>query len=286
MTGKVQQIPIEKLTKLQVRAAECQATKEAYAELYARTGEEEVQMPPLKVFKVGNDLLVADGNHRLPAAKLAGRGFLPCVIVGSGTLKDAQGFAIKCNHDHGLRQTNADKRAAVRIAHELGWFDDGDSVREVARLLHLSHTFVNKQRKQYEAELRRQGGNVSTPDPDEPTEESADTDREPDSDTEPAADEPQADEPQADEPQVDETPSNSSTAQPSSLERASDLAEITHTAAQLLKVVEKAHAEVMRISDGAFPNLEELATHALKAARVMSEEAAAAVKESGLRKAG
>lgn len=77
-----------------------------------------VELPPPAVYSVSGKLYVVDGYHRVPAAIKAGLEFLRVVIVGEGTIDDAEWFATGVNKDHGVRRSNADKRRALRMALE------------------------------------------------------------------------------------------------------------------------------------------------------------------------
>jgi len=257
-TPKVRQIAIEKLTKLQVRAAECEATVETYTEIYARKGKEEVQMPPLQVFKVGDDLLIVDGNHRRTGAELAGRGFLPCVIVGSGTLEDAQGFAIRCNHDHGLRRTNEDKRKAVNIAIDLGWLDELGSNRAVAKDLGVSEKLVRivlKERRPDKADTKAgadiRSSEADAASPPEPTEGAG-----------------------ADDATQDTT---ASTRAPTDLAKVQQIARL---ASKIVKDLRHQLAGIEKPGPALFPNAIALRDDLLEAAKVFEREARAAEFEA------
>jgi hypothetical protein len=69
---------------------------------------------PVTVFYDGSSYWLADGFHRLEAAKVA------CwlsidVEVRQGTQRDAILYSVGANGAHGLRRTNADKRRAVEV---------------------------------------------------------------------------------------------------------------------------------------------------------------------------
>jgi hypothetical protein len=81
---------------------------------YAEAYQAKVILPPLKVFYDGEYYWLADGFHRVGAARKAGLEELPC-SVEKGGVRDAILFAVGCNADHGLRRTAKDKEAAVQI---------------------------------------------------------------------------------------------------------------------------------------------------------------------------
>lgn len=84
---------------------------EDYAALYA-SGH---HLPPVTVFDDGKDLWLADGWHRVEAARLAGWTDIPC-DVRTGKRTDAVLFALGANAGHGLRRSREDLHHAIRCA--------------------------------------------------------------------------------------------------------------------------------------------------------------------------
>lgn len=70
------------------------------------------KFPPVVVFYDGERYWLADGYHRVWAAKKANLTHISSDIK-QGTLRDAILFSVGANSSHGLRRTNADKRRAV-----------------------------------------------------------------------------------------------------------------------------------------------------------------------------
>jgi hypothetical protein len=70
--------------------------------------------PPVVVFYDGTDYFLADGFHRVAAAKKNGAAEIACIIK-QGDRRDAILYSVGANADHGLRRTNADKRRAIGI---------------------------------------------------------------------------------------------------------------------------------------------------------------------------
>ena len=70
--------------------------------------------PPIVVYHDGNQYFVADGFHRVLAARRAKRGNIPCE-VRKGTAQDALRFGMTANDTHGLRMSQADKRNCVEL---------------------------------------------------------------------------------------------------------------------------------------------------------------------------
>lgn len=118
----------------QSRATISEATVAEYAEAMIR-GD---RFPPVIVFQSEEGLILADGFHRVRAAKQAGFDTISAEIR-RGTRLDALKFSLRANHSHGLRRTNEDKRHAVRLAlRELSHLSD----RMVAGMCGVSVTFV------------------------------------------------------------------------------------------------------------------------------------------------
>ena len=70
---------------------------------------------PCKVVRVGRELIIVDGFHRLEATRRGCRSRILAEIV-DGTRVDALRAALSANSQHGARLTNADKRRKVTIA--------------------------------------------------------------------------------------------------------------------------------------------------------------------------
>ncbi len=83
---------------------------------YAELMTAGVTFPPITVFFDGQHYWLADGFHRLQAARKAIPGHLILADLHQGTQADAQWFSYSVNKTHGLRRTNEDKERAVRAA--------------------------------------------------------------------------------------------------------------------------------------------------------------------------
>lgn len=101
---------LEECVRVNVRAKANAAVIAEYAESY----QSGAIMPPLVVFreKGCERYIVADGHHRLAAAKKAGRSTVD-VDLREGDETEALKFALQCNAEHGLRRTKADLLYAV-----------------------------------------------------------------------------------------------------------------------------------------------------------------------------
>lgn len=112
---------------------------------YAESMNEGAKFPAITVFFDGQDYWLADGFHRVNAAKLLAWLELPA-DVHQGTQRDAVLFSVGVNATHGLRRTNMDKRRAVdRLLRDEEWAKWSD--REIARRCGVSDRFVNNVRK-------------------------------------------------------------------------------------------------------------------------------------------
>lgn len=96
--------------QFQPRAILSQETINDYAE-HMMAG---VQFPPVIVFLDGTAYWLADGFHRVEAAKKAGQSTI-LAEVHQGDRHLAVLYAVRANCEHGLPRTNEDKRKAVEI---------------------------------------------------------------------------------------------------------------------------------------------------------------------------
>lgn len=111
---------------------------------YAEDMEAGAAFPPVVVFYDGSDYWLADGFHRVLAAKKIERATINADIR-QGTLQDAQWYSYSVNQTHGLRRSNEDKRRAVEaaLAHPKA---AGMSDREIAEHCGVSHQTVSNYR--------------------------------------------------------------------------------------------------------------------------------------------
>jgi hypothetical protein len=98
---------------------------------------------PILVYRDGDHYFLADGFHRVAAARKAGRTHVPA-DVRKGDRLAALEASLKSNHTHGSRRTAEDKIYAVDKA--LREFQ-GRSDRMVAEMCGVSPTFVGKRRE-------------------------------------------------------------------------------------------------------------------------------------------
>ncbi len=126
-----------------VRAATSIETVFEYAELY----KEGKVLPEPVLFKDDEGVFrLADGRHRVEGAMAAGLDALPCE-VREGDYSDALQYACASNVEHGLRRSNADKRAVV-IAALKEWTRQSDN--QLSALCAVSGRFVGLVRKELE----------------------------------------------------------------------------------------------------------------------------------------
>lgn len=119
-------------------------TEEDVINEYADAMKEGVQFPQVIVFYDGAAYWLADGFHRVEAAKRVGHTDIPA-DVRQGTQRDAILFSAGANASHGLRRTNADKRRAVnRLLLDAEWGKWSNN--QIAKSCSVSHQFVNNLR--------------------------------------------------------------------------------------------------------------------------------------------
>lgn len=119
--------------------------------------------PPITVFFDGAAYWLADGYHRVAAARRMTYAHPVPADVREGSRRDAILYAAGANADHGLKRTAADKRSAVLILlRDAEWGKWSD--RELARACRVSHTFVANVRREVVGVV---SGNVATEDNEE-----------------------------------------------------------------------------------------------------------------------
>lgn len=135
---KLSAIHIDAGTQTRARIDEATATDYAEAML---AGD---RFPPVVVFQNDGTLILADGFHRVRAAKIAKRETI-LAEVRPGARTDALKHSLAANHRHGLRRTNEDKQHAVIVAlQEFAHLSD----RLIAELCGVTHPVVGKLRRQ------------------------------------------------------------------------------------------------------------------------------------------
>ena len=136
------QISIEKIDqkKLLLRHELNRDVVEEYTELI----QSGASFPPPKVFHDEAGYFLLDGLHRIEAHRQAGETKVE-VELWQGSRDDAVRFALSANATHGLRRTNADKRACIRTAiREFPSISD----REIARICGVDHKTTGRVRQE------------------------------------------------------------------------------------------------------------------------------------------
>ncbi len=146
---EIRELPIDELIldpNLYLRDRLDDYTVERYADAWGR-------MPPVTVFDVEGQWLLADGFHRHAAAVMLGRRTIPAE-VREGTMSDALDFVASVNLFHGLPLTRAERRRAVEVKLRLhpDWSD-----RRLAEELGIGRELIGKIRK-----LLQDGGQIPT----------------------------------------------------------------------------------------------------------------------------
>ena len=119
----------------------------ALAEEYAEAMRDGEFFPPVIVFSDGKNSYLADGFHRVEAARRCG--FLEIdAIVEQGTARDALWYALGANKAHGMRMSHADVRRAIGLA--LQEFLERSN-REIARQIGCGDQLVGEVRAELES---------------------------------------------------------------------------------------------------------------------------------------
>ncbi len=103
--------------------------------------------PPVIVYYDGEVYWLADGFHRVEAAREVGRESIDAEIQ-EGSDRDAILHGIGANARHGLRRTQADKRRAVEaLLRDPAWFKWSD--RHIAKVANVDPKTVGKIRREF-----------------------------------------------------------------------------------------------------------------------------------------
>lgn len=110
---------------------------------------EDKAWPELVVFQDADVYWLADGFHRLHAARQRELEEFQAK-VHQGSLRDAIAYSLRVNEEHGLPRTRADKRRAmVRALTDSEWQTYSD--RRLARMCAVSNSSISRLRQQLEA---------------------------------------------------------------------------------------------------------------------------------------
>jgi ParB-like chromosome segregation protein Spo0J len=135
----IRELPIDELIldqNLYLRDRLDDYTVERYADSWNR-------LPPVTVFEIDGQWLLADGFHRHAAAVMLGRRTIRAEIR-EGTVAEALDFVSSVNLFHGLPLTRAERRRAVEVKLRLhaDWSD-----RRLAEELGIGRELIGKIRK-------------------------------------------------------------------------------------------------------------------------------------------
>ena len=101
--------------------------------------------PPVEVYYDGSIYWLAEGYHRVEAARKLDRESIDAEVLDGGE-RDAILHGIGSNASHGLRRTQADKRRAVeRLLRDEEWGKWSD--RKIAEVARVDHKTVGKVRR-------------------------------------------------------------------------------------------------------------------------------------------
>lgn len=154
-----QNIEIEKIKTDGGTQARALLNEDVVAE-YAEAIIAGANMPPVTVFHDGKAYWLADGFHRFHAHRKA-RAVEIAADVIAGTKRDAILYSVGANTDHGLRRTNADKRAAVQtLLADKEWKTWSD--RQIAEACGVSVPFVGAIRRPEVAAKQKENRASST----------------------------------------------------------------------------------------------------------------------------
>jgi hypothetical protein len=136
-TSRIANLPIDELENhgFQSRAA---ISKEVVNDYAAHMAGDGPPLPPIVVFECQYGYYLADGFHRVEAAKQAGLDTIS-VDIRMGDHDAAKWYSIGANQSHGLRRSAADKRNATKMALEM---QPDMSDRAIATYVGVSHTTV------------------------------------------------------------------------------------------------------------------------------------------------
>jgi hypothetical protein len=112
--------------------------------------------PAVILFDDGAELWVADGYHRVAAARKIEREAI-LAEIRQGSARDAILYSVGSNAVHGLRRTQADKRRAVeRLLRDPEWAAWSD--RQIAKAARVDHKTVGTIRRELIAGGKPNGG--------------------------------------------------------------------------------------------------------------------------------
>ncbi|BAQ63114.1 biosynthesis of aminoglycoside antibiotics (plasmid) [Geminocystis sp. NIES-3708] len=137
----IQSVDISQIVDTPETQSRCKLDLETIEE-YAELMESGVNFPPVILYFDGEKYYLADGFHRLEAAKKCNLLTINAE-VRQGSKSDAILYSVSANANHGLRRTSADKTKAVEtVLKNEEWRKWSDN--EIAKQCGVSHPFVGK----------------------------------------------------------------------------------------------------------------------------------------------
>ena len=115
----------------------------------AAANDEPYPFPPIVVFRHRGTFYLADGFHRVEAARRVGIEKLRAE-VRPGTLEDASEYAEEANLEHGIYLSTADKRNIYERRHLRGHPWAQEDLRKLAKVLGVAHTTIGRWRSRLE----------------------------------------------------------------------------------------------------------------------------------------
>ncbi len=150
---KINGLPVVQL-ELPIASIDRTATALVRSRLDGDTVErysEAENLPPIEVFRGGNQLFAGDGGHRLAGREKAGHKKIACKVTDCKDEKTAREAALLCafaaNETHGLPRSKEDKRQSVKSALLVPEYSVC-SDREIADICRVSHQLVGDVREE------------------------------------------------------------------------------------------------------------------------------------------
>ena len=156
-------VPIDRLIcdpQVQVRVHGIDLDKvDQYATVMdiARDDGEPYPFPPIVVFRERGQLYLADGFHRVEAARAVGYTALAADLRPGG-LQGAIEYAEEANLAHGISLSNEDKKNILGRRLARGAWSEQTSNREIGRAFGVSHTTVSRWIAELSEMAQQQGG--------------------------------------------------------------------------------------------------------------------------------
>lgn len=142
---RVEGIDLEKVDQYAIVMGEAAANEEPYP------------FPPIVVYRERGQLYLADGFHRVEAARVVGYVKL-AADVRPGGLAGAIEHAEEANLEHGISLSNEDKKNILHRRLARGAWDKRTSNREIGRAFGVAHTTISRWIAELEQAAQHEGG--------------------------------------------------------------------------------------------------------------------------------